>query len=290
MHPEWYLNGPPFIIDAGCAVTRGDDAEAANMSKRFAIIGDLIAETIGDEITPGGGGAIALALRNIDGDVTLRSRIGSDDTGDAVMQRLKAARIHPKHIDRIAGATSTLTRNEDGTVSNWVPNVVMTKDGVLDIYDLFAHGALVLDLYDQPLRQFLIDLPAHTDGKVRMLTTLSHLDHLEPQPDELDIAMRADTIVGTEEQFAKLTGESVASNALGLIFERMPLTHLRAAVAITGDGIEIIARDTRVLKPIQDAVPGLLVPQVVAGISWGMATYADWEVAAEVCMDPAAAR
>ena len=259
------------------------------MTKRYAIIGDVIAEKTGSEISAGGGGAIGLAIRNLDGEVTLRSRVGNDSAGNTVLQELKAARIHPKHIDKLEGTTSSLTRNVDGSITEWSPNIVMTKDAVLDIYALFAHDALVLDLWEQPLRQFLIDLPAHTDGKVRMLTTLRHLDHVHPQGDELDIAMRADTIVGTESQFAKLTGESRASDALGLIFERMPLTHLRAAIAITDGGIEIIARDTRVLKPVKDAIPSLLVPQVVAGVAWGMAHYADWDTAGNVCLDPSAA-
>ncbi len=259
------------------------------MAKRYAIIGDIIAEQFGGEVTPGGGGAIALALRDLNGEVTLRSRVGTDDVGDDVMKQVKAARIHPKFTDRIDGQTSTLTRNEDGTFTDWQPHVLMSKEAKMDIYDLFAHNALVLDLYDQSLRQFLIDLPAHTDGKVRMLTTLSHLDHLEPQADELDITMRCDTIVGTEEQFEKLTGEAVASDALGLIFERMPLTHLRAAIAVTHGGIEIIARDTRVLKPVQDAIPAFLIPQVVAGVAWGMANYADWDTTGNVCLDPSLA-
>lgn len=259
------------------------------MTKRYAIIGDLVAETLDGEVIPGGSGAIGLAIRDLGGEVTLRSRIGTDARGDQVMKHVKAARIHPKHIDLVEGTTSSLNRNADGSVSKWSTGVLMSKDAVLDIYDLFAHNALVLDLYDQPLRHFLIDLPAHTDGKVRMLTTLSHLEHIDPHPQELDFAMRCDTIVGTEAQFEKLTGESVASNALGLIFDQMPLTHLRAAIAITPDGIEIIARDTRVLRPVQDAVPNMLVPQVVAGIAWAMANYADWDTAATVCMDPSAA-
>lgn len=259
------------------------------MAKRYAIIGDVIAETFNEEVSPGGSGAIALALRDLDGDVTLRSRVGTDSLGDAVLAPIKAARIHPKWTDRIEGETSSLTRNEDGSSADWKPGVLMTKDAVMDIYALFGHDALVIDLYDQALRQFLIDLPAHTDGKVRMLTTLNHLDQIPPHADELDIAMRCDTIVGTEQQFAALTGEQKASDALGLIFERMPLTHLRAAIAITNDGIEIIARDTRVLRPVQDAIPAFLVPQVVAGIAWGMAHHADWDTTAHVCLDPSAA-
>lgn len=258
------------------------------MNKRYAIIGDIVAESFAGEISPGRSGAIALALRELDGQVTLRSRIGNDPAGDAIRDTIKAARIHPKFIDRVEGATSSLTRLEDGTISDWQPGVPMAKDAVLDIYDLFGHDTLIIDLNDQSMRHFLIDLPAHTDGKVRMLTTLGHLDHMDPRSDELEIAMRCDTIVGTEAQFARLTGESVASDALGLIFEQMPLTHLRAAVAVTNDGIEIIARDTRVLKPVQDGIPGFLLPQVIAGTAWGMANYADWDTTGNVCLDPSA--
>lgn len=256
------------------------------MAKRYAIIGDLIAETRQDEVVPGGGGAIALAMRQLGAEVTLRSRIGTDAAGDAVMATLKAARIHPKHTDRVEGETSRRTRQDDGSFTDWHEGVLMTKGGVMDIYALFGHDALVIDLLNQPLRHFLIDLPAHTDGNVRMLTTLSHLDHLAPRADELEVAMRCDTIVGTETQFARLTGEEKASDALGLVFERMPLSHLRTAVAITQGGLEIIARDTRVLKPVQDAIPNLLLPQVVAGIAWGMANRAEWDAAAEVSLDP----
>lgn len=259
------------------------------MAKRYAIIGDIIAETFDGETRPGGSAAIAIAIRDLAGEVTLRSRVGSDAAGDELLKQIKAARIHPKFTDRVDGTTSSLTRLEDGSVSDFRLGVHMAKDAVMDIYDLFAHNALVLDLYEQSMREFLIDLPAHTDGKVRMLTTLGHLDHLAPQPIELDIAMRCDTIVGTEEQFAKLTGESVASNALGLIFEQMPLTHLRAAIAITERGVEIIARDARVLKPVQDAIPNVLIPQVVAGVAWGMANYAEWDTVGDVCLDPSLA-
>ena len=259
------------------------------MSKRYAIVGDIIAETRGDQIVPGGAAAIGLALRELDGEVTLRSRIGTDDAGTDVLQQIKAARIHPKNIDKVDGKTTQITRDPDGSASDLQPGVLMTKGEVLDIYALFGHDTLVLDLLDQSLRHFLIDLPAHTDGTVRMLTTLGHLDRLPQHTDELDIAMRCDTIVGTQAQFETLTGEARASDALGLIFERMPLTHLRAAVAITPAGLEIIARDTRVLKPVRDAIPGLLVPQVVAGIAWGMANRADWDTTAEVCLDPEAA-
>lgn len=257
------------------------------MSKRYAILGDLIAETVDFTIIAGGSGAIGLAIRELGGEVTLRSRIGIDNAGDEVIRQIKAARIHPGLIDRVEGTTASLIRHQDGSYTEWQPGVMMTKGGKIDTYALFGMNALVVDLSDQSLRHFIIDLPAHQDGTVRMLTTLSHLNHLEPHNEELDIAMRCDTIVGTEAQYAKLTGKSSASDALGLIFERMPMTHVRAAIAITDGGLEIISRDSRILKPVRDAVPSLLVPQVVAGIAWAMANHADWENAAAVCLDPA---
>lgn len=256
------------------------------MPKRYAIIGDIVGERMGDNIVPGAGAAIGLALRELGGEITIRSRIGNDEPGVALLQRIKAARIHPKNIDVVEGATGSLVRHEDGSFEEFTPGVLMTKDGVMDIYALFGHNALVLDLLDQPLRMFLIDLPAHTDGTVRMLTTLRHLDHLDARSDELEIAMRCDTIVGTEQQFLKLTRKESASDAFGEIYDQMPFTQLRAAIMITDGGIDCLSRDGRLLRPVQDAVPEFLMPQVVAGISWGMAHHAEWDAAITAALDP----
>ncbi|MCA9834752.1 MAG: hypothetical protein KC435_12445 [Thermomicrobiales bacterium] len=255
------------------------------MSKRYAIIGDIVAEDFGESIHPGAAGAIALSLRDLGGEVTLRSCIGDDDAGTEVLQHLKAARIHPKNIDVIEGNTCALVRHEDGSFTDWQQGALMTKGGVMDIYALFGHDALVLDLLDQSLRHFLTDLPAHTDGTVRMATTLRHLDHIPAQANELEIAMRCDTIIGTEEQYTKMTGLPSASEALGEIFAQMPFAALRAAIAITPDGLQCVARDSRIIKPVQDAIPNLLAPRVAAAVAWGMAHHADWDVVLNVALD-----
>lgn len=256
------------------------------MTKRYAVVGDIVAEHTNGQLVHGAAAAIAMCLRDLGGDVTLRSRIGNDDAGTALLAEIKAARIHPKNIDVQDGATSSLRRLESGAYEDWSAGAIMAKDAMMDIYALFGHDALVLDALDQPLRRFLIDLPAHTDGTVRMLTTLRHLDFMDPSDDELDVAMRCDTIIGTEAQYSKLTGRDHANDSLGDIFERMPLTHLRAAIAITPNGLDCISREGRVIKPIQDAVPVFLVPQVSAGIAWGMAHHADWDQALTVAIDP----
>lgn len=260
------------------------------MTNRYAIIGDIIAEQHDSRITPGGAAAIAIALAALGGSVRLRSVLATDNAGKAVLDQLRKARVHPGLIDRIDGESSSLIeRNDDGKTIRRTPGIGIEKGAIMDIYDLFGHDALILDTRDQPLRRFLTDLPAHTDGNVRLVSTLNHLDWQDPTTDEIEIAMRCDAIVGTFTQFAALTGQSSASEALGDIYDQMPGTQLRAAIAVTNAGIELIAREDRVLRPVQDAIPDVLLPRVVAGVAWGLANHASWELTASVAVDPAQA-
>lgn len=256
------------------------------MTRRFAVIGDIFAEHRDGEVTPGGAGATALALRDLGGEVTLRSVLGTDPDGVDVLAQLKRARIHPGLIDKVDEPTGTVTRDERGTVVDRAPGVGIRHRAKMDIYALFGHDALVLETMDQPLRRFISDLPAHTDGTVRMVGALTHLDLQEPTEDEMEIALRFDAIVGTPSQLQALTGQAVPSDALGDLFDRMPGAHLRAAVAITPDGIEIVARDGRVLRPIRDAVREVLLPQVIAAVAWGFANHIDWDTVATIAADP----
>lgn len=256
------------------------------MSNTFSIIGDIIAESYDGEWTPGGAGAIAMAIAGLGGSVRLRSVIGTDNAGQAVQAHLKRARIHPGLTDKVDDTTPVIERDDDGIVVRRTPGIGIRKGAVMDIYDLFGHDAMVLDTHDQPLRRFITDLPAHTDGNVRMVGTLSHLDWQDPTSDELEIAMRCDAIVGTPSQYARLTGEPTPSDALGFIFDEMPGTHLRAAVAITPGGLELIARDERIVRPVREAVPDILLPQVVAGIAWGFGQRWPWDRIADVAIDP----
>lgn len=256
------------------------------MNKRFSIIGDIFAEHHAGNVAPGGSGAIALAIATLGGTVTLRSVLGIDADGAEVLAQLKRARIHPGLIDKVDEATGTLTRDDDGSVIARTPGVGIRHRAVMDIYELFGHDALVLDTRDQPLRRFISDLPAHTNGAVRMISPLTHLDVADPTEDELEIALRFDAIIGTPSQLEKVTGQASPTEALGDLFDMMPGSHLRAAIAITPDGLEVIARDGRVLRPIQDAVPDAIVPQVTAAVAWGFANHLDWDAVATIAADP----
>ncbi|HWV34815.1 MAG TPA: hypothetical protein VNZ55_04230 [Thermomicrobiales bacterium] len=257
------------------------------MTDRYAIIGDISANKHDATLSPGGALAIALAIRDLGGNVTLRSVLATDDAGNFLRDFFRTGRIHPGLVDRPANAqTAIVHRDDHGAVVAREDGVGIEKGAVMDVYALFGHDALVLDTRDQPLRRFLTDLPAHTDGNVRMISTLGHLDWNEPTPDEMEIALRCDVIIGTASQLAVLTGQDSPSEALGDIFDRMPGAHVRAAVAVTEAGIDLVAREDRVIRPVRDIVPDLLLPQVAAGIAWGLAHHAPWELAASVAVDP----
>jgi hypothetical protein len=151
-----------------------------------------------------------------------------------------------------------------------VDGVHFHKGARMDIYALFGHDVLILDAASQPLRRFLTDLPAHTAPAVRMLGTLRHLDSQAPTFDELEIAMRFDTIVGTGAQLAALTGLTDADAALDAIHARMPGAHLRAAVAVLPDVILVVDREGRARVSARNAD----TPTVIARVAALMATHA----------------
>lgn len=259
------------------------------MGKRFSILGDTVADVHGDAVTPGAAGAFALALRDLGGDVTLRSAVGTDAPGDDILADLRRARVHPGQLDRQDGPTATRRWGDDGRIIDHTTGAGLHRHSRMDIYDLFSHDTAIVASYDQPLREFISDLPAHTVNTVRLITSLEHLDASAPTTNELEIAMRFDVIVGTEVQLMTLTGAASATDALGDLFDRMHTTALRAAIAVTDHGIEIISRDDRVLRPVQGAIPSFLLPQVLAGAAWGLAHHMEWDTAATIMADPAAA-
>lgn len=218
---------------------------------RVAIIGDIETTVHEDGQDPGGAAAIAicLALRGVQ--VTLRSAVGRDERGATTLAILEEHGISTALVDRNDRVdTATTYWSAEERLTYRLPGASIDKHARMDIYDLFGHDVLILDAADQPLRRFLTDLPAHTAPAVRMLGTLRHLDWRKPTADELAIAMRLDTVIGTAAQLATLTGDEAP---LDRTREAMPGTHLRAAVAILPDAVQAIDRERQVRVEMANA-------------------------------------
>lgn len=246
----------------------------------IAIIGDIHVLDINGAHHPGGSAAIALAAAEHGARVTLHAAIGNDSLGQEARTALRNGRVHPGKLLVTEGRTAFERLNDAGNVVFRQPGVGIQMGAVLDVYSLFAHDALVLDVQDASMRRFISDLPAHTDGKVNMIGTLRHLDWVDPEPDELDIALRYDTVIGTVAHYHALTGLNNAEDAVGTVWDGMDDHHLRSMVVLADDGFDIITPDERQRKPIDGGNPDALLPYATAIIALGTGRHVAWDAIA----------
>ncbi|MEJ7837834.1 MAG: carbohydrate kinase family protein [Thermomicrobiales bacterium] len=227
---------------------------------------------------------LATALSHLGAQVNLRAVVGDDDDGRQLVSELSLAGIDTTSItiregERTDASTVIISRQPMDRTIYWHVGAAIRKGDALDIDTFFGQDVLVLDVADAPLRRFLSDLPAHTRPAVRMLGTLTYLVD-SGEPDEMDVALRFDTLVGNEREYESLTGISDPHDAMRAIADRMPGSNLRAAVMSTGDrGCQVVTTEEHI------AVPGYDVETVdttgagdafAAGIAWGMAHRWTW--------------
>jgi len=115
----------------------------------------------------------------------------------------------------------------------WHKGAHIVKGDRIDIAAAFDHDLVVLDVADAPLRRFLTDLPAHTAPRAHLLGTLVYLVE-SGEPDELQIALRYDTITGKEREIFLLTGDTNLDDATASLQAAMTGANLRAAVVTLG--------------------------------------------------------
>ena len=238
------------------------------------------------ESQPGGTTTnLAIALARLGATVSLRTVVGDDDHASQLRQSLDNAGIDTSMVTTRPGEptdASTIIVSDDpfDRTIYWHVGAAIRKGDPLDISRLFGQDVLVLDIADHPLRRFLTDLPAHSLPAVRMMGTLTYLVD-SGEPDELDVALRFDTLIGNEREFQHLTGQSSPRAAFDFIQQRMPGVNLRTAVMSGGaSGCRIATRDD------QWQIPGFLIDvqdatgagdAFAAGIAWGMALRWSWE-------------
>lgn len=228
---------------------------------------------------------LATALAKIGANVLLRAVVGDDEDGRQLVQELKLAGVDTGAVtiranERTDASTVIISRQPIDRTIYWHVGAAIRKGDPLDIDTFFGQDVLVLDVADAPLRRFLSDLPAHTRPAVRMLGTLAYLVD-SGEPDEFDVAMRFDTLVGNEREYESLTGISDPHDALRAVADRMPGSNLRAAVMSSGAlGCQIVTPDEHIALPPYDVETVDTTgagDAFAAGIAWGMAQRWSWE-------------
>ena len=228
---------------------------------------------------------LATALARLGAHVILRAVVGDDDDGRQLVNGLRLAGVNTEAVtirdgERTDASTIVISRQPMDRTIYWHVGAAIRKGDPLDIDTFFGQDVLVIDIADAPLRRFVSDLPAHTRPAVRMLGTLTYLVD-SGEPDELEIALRFDTLVGNEREYESLTGISDPHDALRAIADRMPGSNLRTAVMSSGPaGCQIVTRDEHIAIPTFD-VEALDTTGAgdafAAGIAWGMAQRWPWD-------------
>lgn len=185
-----------------------------------------------------GNTAHALALLGVP--VKLASMVGDDDNGRELKRVLEQAGCDCRLVSVRSGAASDTgiivvsgTAGDVDRTIYWQQGARLSHGDALPIGELFAHDLVILDVDDPRLRRFIVDLPAHTSPRTRLLGTLTYL--VELSPDEgLEVALRHDFLTGNQRELRYLTRSESVEAAVETLRAGMIETGTRLAAISTG--------------------------------------------------------
>lgn len=251
---------------------------------RFPVPGEQV--MVEEEASAPGGSTTntAVALARLGAEVSIAAAVGDDAPGMSIRAVLRREGVKSAwllvHSGASTNAATIVVSSEpiDRTMF-WRQGAQLRLGDRLPIEDIFGHDVVVLDLPDVPLRRFLLDLPAHTLPRTRLLGTLTHLAQANV-PDALELAGRHDVIVGNEQDAFTVTGTSTIADATTALQHRMIGQALRAAIITRAElGCRIVTEGQTWQLP---ATPSTVVDPTgagdafAAGVAYGMAGRWAW--------------
>lgn len=225
-----------------------------------------------------------VALARLGATVKVVTAFGEDAEGTSVRRGLEEVGVDTtwslvRPGERTDRATVLISRDPPDRTILWHPGAQIRKGDRLDIPTIFAHDVVLLDLTDPPLLRFLTDLPAHVAPRTRLLGTANYLVDAAI-PDRLELALRHDVFVGSEQDIRAVVAESTSAAALATLQTSMTGANLRAAIITAGvRGCTIITATERWQVPAFPTVaidPTGAGDAFLAGIAWGMARMWPW--------------
>lgn len=239
-----------------------------------------------DDISAAGGTStnMAVALARFGARASLVAAIGDDQAGESIQAVLRDAGVDPSWLvirpgQRTDRATIIVSDVPQDRTILWHQGAALARGDKLDITGLFDQDVLVLDMADAGLRRWLLDLPAHTQPRARLLGTMAYLAHSD-LVDAFALLLRHDVVVGNSKEVMTITGTWTLSDAETALQRRMRGENLRVAIITSGPvGCRVITEDQRL------RIPAFRVPVVdptgagdafAAAVAYGMALRWDW--------------
>jgi ribokinase len=205
---------------------------------RIAPIGGY-AVVVSEASLPGGTTTnTAVALARLGAKASFTGMIGDDADGTLLRAALAEAGVDLTGLsvrpnEPTDASTIIIGGDPPDRTIYWHKGAHIVKGDRIDIGAVFDHDLVVLDVADAPLRRFLTDLPAHTAPRARLLGTLAYLVE-SGEPDELEIALRCDTITGNEREALLLTGDTNLDDATARLQAAMIGANLRSVLVSRG--------------------------------------------------------
>ena len=252
---------------------------------RFPAVGTY--EIVAEELAAPGGTSTntAIALARLGAEVRIAAAIGADAEGEALRRALIAAGVDTSGLvvrvaERTDRTTILVTDEPPDRTILWHRGTLLRKGDRLDLATLLDQDVLVIDIANIPLRRWLLDLPAHSQPRARLLGSLAFLS--QPHvPDAFELALRHDVVVGNAHDALRVTGTWNVADAETALRSRMRGENLRVAVITMGaGGCRVVTEEERL------RVPAFAVPVTdptgagdafAAGVAYGMARRWDWE-------------
>lgn len=192
----------------------------------------------------------AHALSRIGVPVTLAAMVGDDREGRQLREDLADAGCDVRYVGTRVGEPSDSgviivsghAANSNRTIF-WQQGARLRMGDALAINDLFAHDLVYLDVDDQRLRRFIVDLPMHVSPRTRLLGSLTYLVELSPV-DAFEIALQHTYLVGNERELRYVTEATNTDAALDRLQTRMTSSGLMmAAISQGANGCVVLDRN-----------------------------------------------
>lgn len=200
----------------------------------------------------GGGTAanVAVALARLGVRPLLVTTVGDDAWGQRLVSELSRERLElhlvPPRAQSSTDHCTILVSPEPERTILWSPGARLRLGDPLPLERVFQCRVVVIDVEDDDLRQFLLDLPAHVAPRTRIVGPLTHLATL-PCERARRLAIQHDVLIGNEDEACAVTGCTSVDAALEALRRWMPLGATRLVAISRG-------RDGCILATMRETV------------------------------------
>ena len=160
----------------------------------------------------------ALAMLGID--VAFASRVGNDPQADLLIQSLQDAGCKTDFVvrnpDQPTDSSIIMVTETDGLPERtiiWFKGAQPEHRHQLPLDHLLDHRWLLIDVNDDPLREFLLTLPAHLSPRTQLIGAMTYLTDSDPDT-ALRHFLQHDAMLGNSRELMQITGTSTLEDAI----------------------------------------------------------------------------